>query len=76
MFFIDKFILPFYNNLKGVIDLNSYLLAAILSVAISLFNLYNYVQKRTATLLILFVIWFLVAMKNYKQYKAKKDENF
>ena len=55
--------------------MKSYLIAAILGAGLSLFNLYFYVQRRTGTYLILFIIWLLVAIKNFKQYKAKKDEN-
>lgn len=53
--------------------MNSYLIAAILGAGLSLFNLYYYIQRHTGTYLILFIIWILVAFKNFKQYKAKKD---
>ena len=55
--------------------MNTYLIAAILSVGLGLFNLYFLIQRGTGTHLILFVIWMLVAFKNFKQYKAKKDKN-
>ena len=53
--------------------MNSSLFAALISVALALFNLYYYVQRHTGTYLILFVIWLLVAFKNFKQCRAKKD---
>ena len=53
-------------------------MAALISIAVSLFNLYCYIERRAFTTLILFAVWFLVAIKYFKKYKAdndKKSEN-
>ena len=73
MFFIDNFPLPVYNGRKGVTNMKTNLIAAILGGGLALFNLYFFFQRGTGTYLILFIVWLLVAFKNYKQYKAKKD---
>ena len=56
--------------------MRSHFIAAILSGGLALFNLYFFIQRGTGTYLILFIIWLLVAFKNFKQYKAKKIEFF
>lgn len=55
--------------------MKTYLIAALIGLGLSLFNLYYYVQRQTGTYLILFIIWLLVAFKNLKQYKKNKDKN-
>ena len=55
--------------------MNTHLFAAIISAALSLFNLYYFIQRGTGTYLVLFAIWIFVAFKNFKQYKANKDKN-
>lgn len=55
--------------------MNSWLIAAILSAGLVLYNLYIFISRETTSSLILFVIWLLVTIKNFKRYKAEKDEN-
>ena len=55
--------------------MNSYLTTVIISLLVALFNLYTFIQKRTIVTLILCVIWLLVALKYYKEYKKNKDKN-
>ena len=55
--------------------MNSYLITVIISLLVALFNLYTFIQKGTIVTLILCVIWLLVALKYYKEYKKNKDKN-
>ena len=55
--------------------MNSYLITVIICLLVALFNLYTFIQQRTIVTLILCVIWLLVALKYYKEYKKNKDKN-
>ena len=55
--------------------MNSYLITVIISLLVALFNLYTFIHQRTIVTLILCVIWLLVALKYYKEYKKNKDKN-
>lgn len=55
--------------------MNSWLIAAILSTGLVLFNLYLFISRETISSLILLIIWLLVTIKNVQRYKAEKDEN-
>lgn len=55
--------------------MNSWLIAAILSAGLVLFNLYLFISRETISSLILLIIWLLVTIKNVQRYKAEKDEN-
>ena len=55
--------------------MNSWLIAAVLSAGLVIYNLYIFISRETTSSLILFVIWLLVTIKNFKRYKAEKDEN-
>ena len=55
--------------------MKSYLITVIISLLVALFNLYTFIQQRTIVTLILCVIWLLVALKYYKEYKKNKDKN-
>ena len=55
--------------------MNSWLIAAILSAGLVIYNLYIFISRGTASSLILLIIWLLVTIKNFKRYKAEKDEN-
>ena len=55
--------------------MNSYLVTVIISLFVALFNLYTFIYQRTVVTLILCVIWLLVALRYYKEYKKNKDEN-
>ena len=55
--------------------MNSYLITVIISLLVALFNLYTFIQQRTIVTLILCVIWLLVSLKYYKEYKKNKDKN-
>ena len=55
--------------------MNSWLIAAILSASLVVFNLYLFISRETASSLILLIVWLLVTIKNFKRYKAEKDEN-
>ena len=55
--------------------MNTQLITIIISIFVALFNLYCFIQRGTATTLILFVIWLLVALKYFKEYRANKDKN-
>ena len=54
---------------------NSWLIAAILSAGLVLYNLYIFISRETTSSLILLAIWLLVTVKNFKRYNAEKDEN-
>ena len=66
--------LPYHFDI-GVEIMNSYLITVIISLLVALFNLYTFIQQRTIVTLILCVIWLLVALKYYKEYKKNKDKN-
>ena len=75
MFLFDIIRTRAYNLSEGVIMMNSWLIAAILSAILVLFNLYLFISRGTASSLILLIVWLLVAIKNLKRYRAEKDEN-
>ena len=55
--------------------MNSWLIAAILCAGLVILNLYIFISRETTSSLNLFVIWLHVTIKNFKRYKAEKDEN-
>ena len=56
--------------------MNTRLITIIISIGVSLFNLYCYIQRSDLASLILFVIWLLVAIKYFKDFLTdKKDKN-
>ena len=55
--------------------MNSYLVTVIISLFVALFNLYTFIQQGSIVTLILCIIWLLVALRYYKEYKKNKDEN-
>ena len=55
--------------------MNTHLFTTIISVALALFNLYSFIQSRSGTSFILFIIWLVIALRYFKQFKANKDKN-
>ena len=56
--------------------MNNRLIVVAISICVAFFNLYCYIQRSDLASLVLFVIWFLIAIKYFRDYRAnKKDKN-